>query len=530
MTQQRLMYLALAAVLATGALPAATERPERRERPDAPKITTQAAFRFLQQASWGPTPAAVARVQKVGFKNYIEEQFAAPLSPLPDAPLDANGNPQMGPVQQQFFLNAVNGPDQLRQRVMFALNQIWVVSDIKIAQAQAMVVYLRVVQADAFANYYNVMYDVTLNPTMGHYLDMLDNDKGDATHGANENYAREIMQLFTIGVSELNSDGSLKLDTSGQPIPSYTQDTVEGFANVFTGWTFAPLAGKASVIHNPVNWASPMVAVESNHDTTTKQLLNGVTLPPGQTAEKDLTEGLQNIFQHANVGPFVCKQLIQHLVTSNPSASYIQRVTAVFADNGLGVRGDMKAVIEAILLDEEARRGDNGTFASQKGESMEGHLTEPVLFFNSLLRGLNATVILNNALPGQGNALSQNIYLPPTVFNYYAPSYAIGNTGINAPEFQLLSTSTAMLRANFANSLIYGSLGGITVDLTEYEKLAANPNQMLGAMNTAFFGGTMETGMQSAILTAVNAATTPKAKVQMALYLIASSWRYQVQR
>src|ERR1700685_4617317 len=127
MTQQRLMYLALAAALATGALPAATER---HERPDAPKITLQAAFRFLQQASWGPTPATVARVQKVGFKNYIEEQFAAPLSPLPDAPLDANGNPEMGPVQQQFFLNAVNGPDQLRQRVMFALNQIWVVSDI----------------------------------------------------------------------------------------------------------------------------------------------------------------------------------------------------------------------------------------------------------------------------------------------------------------------------------------------------------------------------------------------------------------
>jgi uncharacterized protein (DUF1800 family) len=522
MTQQRLMYLALAGALATGALPAATER---HERPDAPKITTQAAFRFLQQASWGPTPATVARVQKVGFKNYIEEQFAAPLSPLPDAPLDANGNPEMGPVQQQFFLNAVNGPDQLRQRVMFALNQIWVVSDIKIEQAQAMVVYLRVVQADAFANYYNLIYDVTLNPTMGHYLDMLDNDKGNATHGANENYAREVMQLFTVGVSELNSDGSLKLDTSGQPIPTYTQDTVEGFANVFTGWTFAPLAGKVSVIHNPVNWASPMVAFESNHDTTAKLLLNGVTLPAGQTAEKDLTEGLQNIFQHANVGPFVCKQLIQHLVTSNPSGSYIERVATVFADNGLGVRGDMKAVIEAILLDEEARRGDDRATASE-----EGHLTEPVLFFNSLLRGLNATVILNNALPGQGNALSQNVYLPPTVFNYYAPSYSIGNTGINAPEFQLLSTSTAMLRANFVNALIYGSPGGITVDLTAYEKLAANPSQMLEAMNTAFFGGTMETGMQSTILTAVNAATTPKAKVQMALYLIASSWQYQVQR
>jgi uncharacterized protein (DUF1800 family) len=525
MTHQRVMYVAMAAMFATGIeappLPAATATPH------APKMTTQAAFRFLRQASWGPTAASVAHVQQVGFEKYLEEQFATPLSPIPDAPVDANNNTLMGPVQQQFYLNAVNGEDQLRQRVMFALNQIWVVSDIKINQAQAMVVYLRTLQKDSFANYYDVMYDTTLNPAMGHYLDMVNNDKGNPAtgHSANENYAREIMQLFNLGVSELNPDGTLKLDTSGQPIPAYTQDTVEGFSSVFTGWTFAPAAGKAPASHNAANWASPMVAFEANHDMYAKTLLNGVTLPANQTAEKDLTGGLQNIFQHPNVGPFICKQVIQHMVTSNPSSYYVQRVAAVFADNGQGVRGDMKAVIEAILLDEEARRGDSGVT-----DTLEGHLTEPALFFNSLLRALNAKVVLNNALPGQGNALSQNIYFPPTVFNYYAPSYAIGDTGIDAPEFQLLSSSSAMLRANFVNALIYGTLGGITLDLTAYQTLAANSSQMLDAMNTAFFGGTMSTSMRSAILTAVNAATTPKAKAQMALYLIASSWQYQVQR
>ena len=525
MTPQRPALVALAALIATlsptPALRAATATPH------APRMTTQAAFRFLRQAGWGPTAATVAHVQQVGFKTYIEEQFAAPPSPIPDAVMDANKNLLMGPVQQQFFLNASNGEDQLRQRVMFALNQIWVVSNIKINQAQAMVVYLRTLQKDTFANYYDVMRDITLNPAMGHYLDMVNNDKGNPAtgHSANENYAREIMQLFSIGVSELNPDGTLKMDTSGQPIPAYTQDTIEGFASVFTGWTYAPLPGRNPANHNPPSWADPMVPVQLYHDTYAKGLLNGVTLPASQTAELDLDQGLHNIFQHPNVGPFICKQLIQHMVTSNPSSYYVQRVANVFADNGKGVRGDIKAVIEAILLDEEARRGDDGTI-----DSIEGHLTEPVLFFNALLRELNAKVVLTNALPGQASALSQNIYFPPTVFNYYAPSYAIGASGVNAPEFQLQSSSSAMLRANFVNVLIYGTVGGITLDFTAYMTLAANPSQMVDAMNVALMGGAMEPAMRSSILTAVNAAATPKAKSQMALYLIASSWQYQVER
>jgi uncharacterized protein (DUF1800 family) len=521
MTHQRPFLAALAAMSVTFSLHAEAV-------PHAPKMPTQAAFRFLRQASWGPTTATVAHLQQVGFKTYLQEQFAAPLSPIPDAQKDANGNQLIGPVQQQFFLNAVNGEDQLRQRVMFALNQIWVVSFIKINIPQAMIVYLRTLQKDALANYYDVMYDITLNPAMGHYLDMVNNDKGNPAtgHSPNENYAREIMQLFSIGVSELNPDGTLKLDTASQPIPAYTQDTIEGFASLFTGWTYAPLPGKNPASHNPASWTSPMVAVEANHESTySKTLLNGVTLPAGQSAEKDLDQGLQNIFQHPNVGPFICKQLIQHFVSSNPSSYYVQRVASVFADNGQGVRGDMKAVMEAILLDEEARRGDDGTL-----DSIEGHLTEPVLFFNALLRELNAKVVLNNGLAAQGNALAQNIYYPPTVFNYFAPSYAIGDTGVNAPEFQLLSSATAMLRANFVNGLIYGTMGGVTLDLTPYQNLAGNPSQMLDAMNKALLGGTMSPAMRGAIMTAVNAATTPKAKAQAALYLIASSWQYQVER
>jgi uncharacterized protein (DUF1800 family) len=491
------------------------------------QITQAAAARFLEQASWGATPTTIAQVQQMGFSGYIDDQFLAPMSPIPDVPPGPNGREPVGPVQQQFFLNASTGADQLRQRVAFALSQIWVVSAVKLNTADQIVPYFRLLQQDAFENYSKIIDDVTLSPSMGHYLDMVNNDKPAAGREANENYARELLQLFTIGLNELNDDGSLQIN-SGQPIPTYGQNVVQGFARVFTGWTYAPMPGAQLRTHNPPYFAVPMVAVNSNHDTGSKTLLDGLVLPGGasRTALLDLTDALADIFNHHNVAPFISRQLIQHLVTSNPSPAYVSRVVAAWRSSG----GDMRVVIKAILLDPEARAGDTG-----KPVPGFGHLREPVLLINTLLRELNATVSANNALASQGNNMGQNVYYAPSVFNYFSPGYRylthIPNqvqVSINAPEFQIDSTSTALTRANFANTLIYGTITGVTLDLTPYLNLT--PVQLLDTLNQELMHGTLSPQAQTAILNAVHAQTTPKAKVQAAIYLIASSSQYQVER
>ena len=500
-----------------------------------PKVTANAAARFLEQASWGPTPAAVAEVQNLGFDAWIAAQFAVPPSAIPDATVtvDKAGKTtsSLRNVQQAFFVNAVNGQDQLRQRVAFALAQIWVVSGVKLS-ADSIPPYLRLLAADAFTTYPQIMHDVTLSPAMGHYLDMVNNDKPSKTRGANENYAREVLQLFTIGLSKLDQYGNPVL-VKGQPVPSYTQDTVEGFARTFTGWTYAPPAGVASKWTNPSNFTAPMVAVEAHHDTTPKTLLGGETICPGGgcTAEADLKAALDNIARDENLAPFISRQLIQHLVMSSPSNDYVQDVAAIFTST----HGDMKEVVKAILLDDEARRGDD------TGVPQAGHLKEPVLFINGLLRGLQAKVDGTNTLVDFGSRLGQNIYNPPTVFNYFPPNYQIniakGTTSstYNAPEFALLSEATAMMRADFLNSLAFGKITGVTLDLTRYSApLTAtppgDPSKMIDALNTDLMGGRMSSSMHDIILAAVNKATTPAAKVETAVYLIGSSWEYQVQR
>ncbi len=498
-----------------------------------PAPSAEAAARFLQQASWGPKASLVAHVQNVGFEGYIDEQFSLPPTPFTVPAPDAKGNIPYRPLQDQFFYNAINGADQLRQRVAFALSQIWVVSGIKITDPRAMVNYLQILQQDAFSNYYNLMYDVTLSPAMGHYLDMVNNSKPNPAAGkdANENYARELMQLFTIGLNQLNPDGSLVVDSSGNPIPTYTQDTVEAFARAFTGWTYAPMPGTPSHLHNPPNWTQPMVAWDSNHDIQPKTLLNGETLPANQTAESDLQAALQNIFQHPNAGPFVCRQLIQHLVTSNPSPSYVARVVGVFNGSPQIPRGDLKSVIKAILLDPEARAGDDTTPATE-----EDHLREPILFINSLLRSLKAHVELSNGLTPASALLNQPIFFAPSVFNFYSPGYRISGTSINAPEFQLLSTSNAMLRVDFVNSLIYGKIPGVTVDLAPFIQMATGGDQQLDVdtliqlFNTALMRGQMAPDMAATVKGAVDAASTAEAKAQAVAYLIGSSWQYQVEQ
>ncbi len=501
--------------------------------------TATAAARFLEQASWGPTSASVSEVQKIGFEKWMENQMDPTLTPpsaFPPVAVDAKGNTSLRPVQNAFFSNAAAGPDQLRQRVAFALAQIWVVSNVKL-KAEAIPPYLRLLQGDAFATYDKIMYDVTLSPAMGHYLDMVNNDKPSATHGANENYAREILQLFTIGLNQLDASGNVVIDPKTKlPIPTYSQDVIEGFARTFTGWTYAPMKGATSKFTNPPNWDAPMVAFDAHHDTSPKLLLNNQTISNGGAgvAAKDLHDALANIFADANMAPFISRQLIQHLVTSSPSDTYVKNVAAVFSQS----QGDMKAIVKAILLDPEARQGDDPSAAP-----ISGHLREPVLFINALLRGLGATVAATNSLTDVGSLLGQPIYYPPTVFNYFAPGYSVNlpnganpPTSVNAPEFQLLSESTAMQRADFVNSVAFGKVGGVTVDLTSYITLlgtkptTSSMGQMVDALNMALLDGRMTSDMRSSILDAVMNAATPKAMAETAVYLIGSSWPYQVER
>ena len=502
-------------------------------------LAANVAAHFLDQAAFGPDAPTLDHVETVGLEKYLQEQFAAPNSPYPDPATTGFGINQ---VQARFFTNAVHGEDQLRQRVAFALSQIFVVSAIEESTPTQLVPYLEILQKDAFANFRTLMKDVTLSPTMGEYLDMRNNDKADPTRDtrANENYARELMQLFTIGLSQLNPDGTFKLDATGHPIPTYDQTTIQNFAKVYTGWTYPTKPGAVTQKHNPAYYTGPMVPVESNHDTTSKTLLNGLVLPAGQTAAQDLEAALDNIFNHPNVGPFIGKQLIQHLVNSNPSPAYVARVAAAFNDNGSGVRGDLQAVIRAVLLDPEARQGDKGPFADGPAFPPSAHLREPVFLVASILRGLGAWVNDTNNLTAQATNLGQTLFLPPTVFNYFAPGYQIppeltSGAVLLGPEFQLDSPSNAVARFNMVNNMIYGNLGaGAVIDLTPFANLAPKPPDLVDAISIVFMDGQMPPKVQTALLGAINAITgtgaaVNKARAQAAIYLAISSSYYNVE-
>jgi uncharacterized protein (DUF1800 family) len=497
-------------------------------------VTAEVADRFLEQSTFGPDPNFITIVQQQGLQNFVASQFATPVSVYPTP---ASTETDLSLVQQRFFTQAIYAPDQLRQRVAFALGQIFVIAGDKITDPQGFTSYLQLLDNDAFTNYRQIMQDVTLSPAMGHYLDMVNNDKPNTSLGthANENYARELMQLFTTGTSLINDDGSLQLDSSGNLIPTYSQDDVQAFARAYTGWTYPTAPGATAHKHNAPYWIGPMVPFESNHDTDTKQLLqysgatSGGMLLGGQSAEQDLQGALDNIFNHPNVPAFVSLRLIEHLVTSNPSPAYVQRVAEVFKNNGSSVRGDMKAVIAAILLDPEARQGDDPNNVIATG----GHLQEPILYMSGLLRAFSAVTDGSN-LAFDGGQMSQQALFPGSVFNFYSPSYVITDSSLVGPEFQILTTATAPNRVNFANSFVFGSIGsGTTVDLTAYANQASNPTALLDSLNTLMMHGSMSTEMRASILTAMQAVPAGQnqslQQARTAIYLIGTSSQYQVQ-
>lgn len=498
------------------------------------QASVAAADRLLDQTGFGPTAADIQHVQKVGLDAYLTEQFDTPATLEPDisSPPPAECAKTPVPCQQsEWWQVALTAPDQLRQRVAFALSEMFVVSTDSV-NARAVTAYANILAKDAFGNFFTLMHDVTLSPAMGNYLNMLNSGKAGPGEIANENFPREMMQLFTIGLDELNPDGSLKLDSNGQPIPTYTQTEVMGFAKAYTGWTYATASGGApsAFPNQKPNYDHPMEPVESAHDTTSKALLNGVTLPAGQTAAQDLHDALEDIFDQPNVGPFICRELIQHLVTSSPSPSYVARVSAVFDDDGAGVRGNLQAVIHAILMDPEARAGD--TDPTYDG----GHLREPILWLTSVLRGLGFTDTSADgsyaSLSQYSSPLGEAPYRANSVFDFFPPQYVIPGTSLNAPEFALENTASATLQMSLADRIVSNKLSGIQIDLSASSPLgqlaSESPDDLVSALDVLFLHGQMPSNMHDAIVTAVSGLANPAQQARVAVYLVITSPEYKV--
>ena len=508
-----------------------------------PPISLAQAARLLDQTTFGPTLSAIQHVQQVGAAAYLSEQFATPTTRMPAIP---NPNPPIATctdatyrcAQSSFWQNALTANDQLRQRVAFALSEIFVVSTDEV-NARTIPSYHNMLADDAFGNFRQLMSDVATSTAMGAYLNMLDSGAPSGGEIANENFARELMQLFATGLYLLNSGGGPELNAQGIPQPVFTEAQVQAYARALTGWTYASTTGGAptSFPNGIPNFDKPMQPFEAAHDMSAKALLSGVTLPAGQTAPEDLAGVIASIFNHPNVGPFVGRQLIQHLVTSNPSAAYVGRVAAVFANDGSGVRGDMKAVITAILNDPEARAADTNPSAGG------GHLREPILYFTGILRALEFTNVdpqgrydraTNYTAP-----LGETPYGAASVFNFFPPSYVIPGTATNAPEFAQENTAAATLRMTLADSIVRNHLTSFSIDMTQSSVLgqiasatgnaATDSANLVTALNILFTHDQMPAAMQSAI--AAHAAILPVIgqRVRVATWLVISSNSYKIE-
>ncbi|HEX7515950.1 MAG TPA: DUF1800 family protein [Chthoniobacterales bacterium] len=523
--------------LFTGGQPGPTPTPP----PPLPSGTPAAADagRFLSQSTFGVTDALISQVQSQGFDNFLNQQFAVPISSHL-AFVDASGvnPPTITQTNDAWWTYAISAPDQLRQRVAFALSEHFVVSLNSAGlgnKPYALPAYFDVLVKDAFGNFRQLLEEITLNPGMGAYLNMLQNDKANAsgTRRPNENYAREVMQLFSIGLYDLNLDGSLTLSSSGFPIVTYNQDAILGTAAVFTGWTYHQ-TGTPVFYPGVQDWRNPMVNVPSHHSPDAKTILNGVTLPAGQTAAQDLRTTLDTIFNHPNVGPFFCRELIQRLVTSNPSPGYVYRVASVFNNNGQGVRGDLKAVVRAILMDYDAR-------GSARTEQGAGKQREPVIRLTNLLRAFNASspdgkFSIRNA---DANFAEEAMH-SPTVFNFFSPDYAapgaIAEAGLRSPEFEITTETTVVTIANYLRTAIYGSLGPssdrITLSLSNEQALAANPTQLVDHLNSLLMAGSMSAAMRTILINAITQipANNPAERTKTALYLVINSPEFTIDK
>lgn len=497
--------------------------------------TADDAARFLFQATYGPKPGEVEALQQKGFARWLDEQVALPaVSHLAayDRLVAGGAEPAPGLVQESFFSQAVQGPDQLRQRVAFALSELFVVSDRDAdvrRMPEGLAAYFDLLSQHAFGNFRDLLEAVTLSPTMGVYLDMAGSSKSipDLGRNPNENYAREILQLFSIGLYELHPDGTLRLDAANQPLPTYDQEVVKALARAFTGWTFGGQNQRnpQRFFRPQRNFRIPMASWAAYHDTGEKALLDGAVLPAGQGAQTDLEQALDLIFRHPNTGPFVCRSLIQRLVTSNPSPAYVYRCAQAFSDDGRGTRGNLEAVLRAILLDYEARAPQLVTRPDQ------GHLREPAVRLLGLLRTLGASPrngrwrILQVDRPGL--SVGQTPLRAPTVFNFFEPGFAlpgeIAQGGLVSPEFQIATETTVVGAANLVLTVLGGAgrNGPFRFDLTPFlAPQVTSDEALLDRLDLLLFAGGMSDATRGILRTALADADFPRQPEQRVTALV----------
>lgn len=550
--------------------------------PPTPVVTPEDASRFLEQATFGATDASIHHLSLIGFQPWLTEQFAIPPTPHEPAveqavilnnPPCAAGDLKCNTalfvqnasdesfVQDTFWQQSIAGNDLLRQRVEYALSEMFVISTEPNFQIQSMprgeANYYDVLGADAFGNFRTLLQDVTLNPMMGEFLSMLGNDKGNATTDPDENYAREVMQLFTIGLYQLNDDGSQKLDSTGSPIPTYSNTDVTGMAATLTGFSWnvpgnnSDTAWSNCCIYVGQGFGEellPMQSFQSHHSTIQKQFL-GVTIPAsaGPDPDGDLKIALDTLFNHPNLPPFFCKQMIQHLVTSNPSPTYIGNCSAAFKDDGTGVRGNLQAVISEILLDPEARNS-----ATDFSNPQYGKVREALLRYTEWARAFTAQSRTGSYDNGSTEdpiwGLGQMSLRSPTVFNWFAPGYvppgtSIEQAGLVAPELQMTNVSTVVGYLNYMQNAIGGSATSGPDLFASYEtemSLAPTPTALVDRINLLLMAGEMDSTLYGQIVAAVSAIDIPSGdqnainaallnRVQAAIYLTMASPAFNAQ-
>jgi uncharacterized protein (DUF1800 family) len=478
--------------------------------PPAPNPGLLTAARLLDQAAFGPTPQSLADVHAWGAAAWIEDQFNAPETALS----------LTGDLRAQMLSRLSQAPDQLRQRMVWALSQIVVVSMDKNNYANEYIPYLQILSRNAFGNYRTLLKEIAISPQMGKYLDLANSNKPDSSGGgANENFPRELLQLFTIGLVELNTDGSPKPG----PVPTYNQETVRQFALALTGWTYPTAPGATPRSNNWEEFSKPaMEPRPANHDTSAKVLLNNVVLPAGQTPEQDMDGVIDCVFNHPNAGPFLATRLIRFLVTSNPSPAYIARVAQVFNSNSNGIRGDLKSVVRAILMDPEAR--------NDQATANQGRLKDPVGMFVSFVRALNGRISPANQITWTFSRVGQTLTAPPSVFSYYSPMYRLpGNPALFGPEFQIYTPTESILLGNEIYQLLGNPSGDPTIDLSPFQAAAGNVQNLVDLVCTKLHHGRTPAGLRAAIAKAVQAAYDNKQRIDIAIYLAALSGEFAVQ-
>jgi len=522
-------------------------------------LTSAQASKMLAVGTFGASISDIRAAEGLTPDAWIDQQLAVPASfhtPLLDSlftqldsfpeDMEPDGlSPDLFRRYAWWHL-AITAPDALRQRVAFALSEIFVVSDQveELADNPAsLTVFYDLLVANAFGNFRTLLEDVTYSPAMGFYLSHLNNRKADpvANTFPDENYAREVMQLFSIGLFELNPDGTRRLDASGQPIPTYGNREIRGLARVFTGMSVDCSGEDDEDLVNffgqeDACFSSPMILFSDPHEPGTKELVSGVTLPAGQSPSEDIRQALDVLFAHPNVGPFIGRRLIQRLVTSNPSPAYVARVAAAFDGDGVTPRGDMKAVIRAVLTDPEVLAPADPTTTRAK-------LQEPVLRYLALARQFNARTdggffAVSGFLSQE--ALQQHPLSAPSVFNFYLPDHSpqgpISSAGLVAPEFQITTDSTVVNFSNLVFSAVFEQeifdvpeyFTPVRLDLSEWVALAETPDVLLEQIDLVFTAGTMSANTREAIRDAVSSVPDAETRAALALYLTLISPDYAV--